>query len=152
MTEAEVEQVVLAVVRAYTQNEAAGPGSRFEGDLHLNEVSRQMLFASLAAAFSARGVSLPTHGYFLSNFLTCPTPASVRDAIRVKVFGAPEPSKPATPAAAPSTQDGKSPAGAKTAPVKKSAPKPAAAKKSSAKKPPAKKTAGSAKSRGGKRK
>jgi hypothetical protein len=151
MTEAEVEQVVLAAVRAYTLNEAAGPDSRFEADLHLNKVSRQMLFASLAAAFSARGVSLPSRGYFLSDFLTCPTPASVRDAIRVKVFRAPEPSKPAKPDAAPATT-GASSTAAKGKPAKKASAKPAGAKKAPAKKAAAKKPGGSAKPRGGKRK
>ena len=82
MTEAEVERVVLDVVRQYTQNESAGASSRFEQDLRLGAVARQMLFASLASAFTARGVSLPSRGFMLSEFLACPTPAAVRDTVR----------------------------------------------------------------------
>ena len=112
MTETEVEQLVLDSVRRYTAKDSVGLGSRFEADLRLSEAARGMLFASLAQAFSARGVSLPSHGFLQRDFLACPTPADVRDAIRQKVFGAAAPAKPAA---------------AKTAPPRKKAtPKPAA--------------------------
>ena len=88
MTESEVEQVVLDIVRRYTQNESATVQSRFAQDLHLSDVGRQMLFGSLAQAFLARGVSLPSQRFYLSDFLACSTPAAARDAIRVKAFGA----------------------------------------------------------------
>lgn len=88
MTDAEVESLVLETVRRYTTNEAAGIGSRFGADLRLSDAARQMLFASMAQAFAARGWSLPSHGFFQGDFLACATPAEVRDAIRQKVFGA----------------------------------------------------------------
>jgi hypothetical protein len=100
MTDSEVDQLVLDVVRKYTTNESAAAGSRFEQDLRLTEAARGMLFASLAQAFSARGVSLPGRLFYLSDFLTCPTPAAAADAIRAKVFGVGSP-KAEAPAAAP---------------------------------------------------
>ena len=108
MTEAEVETLVLETVRRYTAKDAVAPGSDFEADLRLSAAARQMLFASLAQAFSARGLSLPSHGFLQRDFLACPTPAAVRDAIRAKVFGAA--AAPAKRAAGPA-----SPAGAKAA-------------------------------------
>jgi hypothetical protein len=139
MTEAEVEQVVLDVVRRYTQNDSVAASSRFESDLRQGELSRQRLFALLAESFTARGVSLPAHGFMLSDFLNCPTPAAVRDTIRSRVFGAPAPA--ATKAAARS----EAPAPAK-ADAKADSAKPA--KKPAAKKPAApKKSSGGAKSR-----
>jgi hypothetical protein len=135
MTESEVEQVVLDVVRRYTQNESATVNSRFAEDLHLSDVGRQMLFASVAQAFVARGLSLPSQKFYLADFLACPTPAHVRDAIRVKAFGAkvrvlnetaPPPQAPATPG----TKEPKAPQG-KAKPAAKST----AAKKKAVKKP-----------------
>ena len=52
MTEAEVEKVVLDVVRQYTQNDSAAASSRFESDLHQGELARQRLFALLNERFS----------------------------------------------------------------------------------------------------
>ena len=100
MTETEVDQVVLDIVRKFTSKEVT-PRSRFDTDLRVNEVGRQMLFASVAEAFKARGVSLPSHGFYQSNFLACPTPGDVCAAIRAKAF-APPGTKPKTaPAPAP---------------------------------------------------
>ena len=153
MTDSEVEQVVLDVVRKYTSNESAGAGSRFEQDLRLSAAARGMLFASLAQAFAARGVSLPGHQFYLSNFLTCPTPAAVCDAIRAKVFGAATPKAAEGPAPATPPAPGPEPADRKAKAVAK---KPVARKKQAGKKPPpkkpaAKKAAGAAKGRRGKR-
>lgn len=87
MTEAEVEDVVVETVRRYTLNDGVTAASRFEADLRLSEAGRQMLFASLAQAFAARGVGLPSQGFYLTDFLACPTPAAAGAAIRAKVFG-----------------------------------------------------------------
>src|SRR5256885_1110209 len=102
MMDAEVEPLVLDVVRRYTQNESVAPEVCFDKDLHLSDAARQMLFASLARAFAARGTTLPSYKFSLSDFLTCPTPAAVRDAIRETVFrvtppkaGEPAATKPA---------------------------------------------------------
>ena len=141
MTEAEVERAVLEAVRRFTLNESAAVRSRFEQDLRLGAASRQMLFASIAEAFAARGVSLPGHQFLLTDFLACDTPAAAAEAIRGKVYGAakPAPSAPAGPPPGPPAAPAKvneparkaKPAGAKSRPVKK---------KPLAKKPPAKKT------------
>ena len=147
MTDSEVEQVLLDVVRKYTSNESAGAGSRFEQDLRLGGAARGMLFASLAQAFAARSVSLPGHQFYLSNFLTCPTPAAARDAIRAKVFGAATPKAAEGPAATPPAPDPE-PGDRKAKAVTK---KPLAQKKPAGKKPAAKKAAGAAKGRRGKR-
>ena len=105
MTEPEVEKVVLETVRRYTLNESAGVDARFAQDLGMSEVGRQNLFASMAQAFSARGASLPSNGFLLRDFLACPTPAAVRDAIREKLFGtgapAAAPARPVAPVASP---------------------------------------------------
>ena len=105
MTEPEVEKVVLDTVRRYTLNDSAGVDSRFEQDLRMSEVGRQMLFASMAQAFSARGTSLASNGFFLRDFLACPTPAAVRDVIRQKLSSTgaptPAPARPVAPAASP---------------------------------------------------
>ena len=89
MTEAEVEAIVLETVRRYTLNDAAAAGSRFGPDLGLSDAGRQMLFASLAQAFAARGASLPSQRFYLADFLACPTPAAVVAAIRTRVFKTP---------------------------------------------------------------
>jgi hypothetical protein len=149
MTDTEVEQVVLDVVRQYTQNESAAASSRFEEDLRLRERGREMLFASLASAFAARGVNLPSRGFMLSQFMSCPTPAAVRDGIREKVFGA---TPAARPAAAPA-REAREPArpaaeaerGAKVKRKAKAPAKPAAKRKPAAIKPAAKKAASAAK-------
>jgi hypothetical protein len=86
MTEAEVEKVVLDSVRKYTRDETAALEARFAEDLRMSDVARQMLFASLAQAFNARGVSLPSYGFWQKDFLACPTPAAAEAAIRAKVF------------------------------------------------------------------
>lgn len=101
MTEAEVEQVVLDTVRRFTLNEAATSASQFERDLRLSDTGRQMLFASLVQAFAARGVGMPSQGFYLAEFLACPTAAAVGLAIRARVFGTPP---------APAGASGKSPA------------------------------------------
>lgn len=146
MTDPEVELLVLDVVRRYTQNESVAPGTRLDKDLHLSDAARQMLFASLAQAFAARGENLPERRFYLSDFLACPTPAAVRDAIRAKAFKAVAP-KAAAPAATASAPESK-PAADRTKPAAK---KPAARKKAPQKKPAPKKSAGAAKRRRGKR-
>jgi hypothetical protein len=140
MTDPEVEPLVLDVVRRYTQNESAAADSDFKKDLRLSDAARQMLFASLAQAFAARGANLPSYRFYLTDFLTCPTPAAVRDAIRAKVFKVSAPK----PAAAPVASE----------PVPGRARKPAARRKAAAKKSPArskavprKKAAGTAKAK-----
>ena len=155
MTEAEVEQVVVEVVRQYTQNAAAGASSRFEEDLRLAEVARQMLFASVASAFAARGVSLPSRGFMLSQFLACPTPGAVRDAIRERVFAAAAPAKPAPPRPADGTKVAAQPsataqpsAAAKASAAAKPRAKPKAKSKVSPKRAAAPKKAGAKKTGG----
>jgi hypothetical protein len=109
MTESEVEQVVLNSVRKYTLNQSVTMESQFDADLKLTTPARQMLFAFVAEAFNARGVSLPSHGFYLSDFLACATPGAVRDVIVGKMFGGRAKAKAAhgashhaaTPAAAP---------------------------------------------------
>jgi len=140
MTDSEVEPLVLDVVRRYTQNESAAADSDFKKDLRLSDAGREMLWASLAQAFAAHGANLPTYRFYLSDFLTCPTPAAVRDAIRAKVF------KVAAPKASPA------PVPVPPAPAEK--PKAAPRRsKPAAKKPaaPKKKAAAAPKGRGGKR-
>jgi hypothetical protein len=139
MTESEVETVLLDVVRKYTQNDAVTADARFDKDLHLSDAARQMLFASLAQAFAARGANLPSYRFYMSDFLTCPTPAAVRDAIRAKVFRATVPK--AAAAAAPPAEKAKP-----AEPKAKGAARTAAAKK----KPAPKKASGGAKGRRGK--
>jgi hypothetical protein len=143
MTESEVEALVLETVRRYTANDAVVASSRFEADLRLSEAARQMLFASLAQAFAARGWSLPSHGFLQGDFLACTTPGEARDAIRRKVFGAPISTKPARapappPAVARETTDEKS---------KPAAKRPAGARKPAGKKPAAAKRAKPSKKR-----
>ena len=127
MTDAEVEALVLDAIRRYTANDAAGIDSRFEADLRLSDAARQMLFASMAQAFAAKGTSLPSHGFLQRDFLACGTPAEVRDSIREKVFGrAPGTKAPATAVAAqpaaPSARAGK-PRGAKAVAKRAAAPR-----------------------------
>ena len=140
MTEGEVERAVLETVRRFTLNESAGARSRFEQDLRLGATSRQMLFASVAEAFAARGVSLPGHQFLLADFLACDTPAAVSEAIRGKVYGITKstPSAPAGPPARPTAGRATDneparkakPAVAKPRPVKKKlSPKKVAVKK-----------------------
>jgi hypothetical protein len=103
MTDAEVEALVLEAVRRYSASDAAGIDSRFDADLRLGDAARQMLFASMAQAFAAKGMSLPSHGFLQRDFLACATPAEVRDSIRERVFGrarAKDLPRPAAPAAA----------------------------------------------------
>jgi hypothetical protein len=147
MTDPEVEPLVLDVVRRYTQNDSVSADSDFRKDLRLSDTGREMLWASLAQAFAARGANLPSYRFYLSDFLTCPTPAAVRDAIRAKVFKVTPPKAADAPAAtAPALKP--EPAAGKAKPAAK---KPAARKKAPPNKPAAKKTAGSAKGRRGKR-
>ena len=129
MTEAEVGQVVLETVRKYTMNDGAAPETRFEQDLRLGDAARQMLFASLAQAFSARGVSLPSHQFYLSDFVACPTPAAAAEAIRGRVFGT---VAPARASAAPAPKQAQKSKTSKPKPTKKPArpPKKSPAKKS----------------------
>ena len=148
MTESEVESLVLDVVRRHTQNDAVTPDAHFDRDLRLSEPGRQMLWASMAQAFAARGVSLPSQRFYLSDFLTCPTPAAVRDAIREKVFRV-TPPKSAEPAAAPpAPAPTPKPAERKAKPTAK---KPTVSKKVAPKKVAPKKAAGAAKGRRGRR-
>ena len=142
MTDPEVEPLVLDVVRRYTQNESVAPDTRFDKDLHLSDAARQMLFASLAQAFAARGANLPSYKFYLSDFLTCPTPAAVRDAIRAKVFKVSAPKRAEDPAAA--SQPERAARKVKAAAKKPGAPKKATPKKKAADAP-------KAKQRGGKR-
>ena len=87
MTSSEVENLVLDAVKRHTLNEKVGGKTRFAEDLHLSATSRQMLFASMVESFNAKGVSLPSRGFFLSHFLTCQTPGDVQSALSAKVFG-----------------------------------------------------------------
>jgi len=87
MTESEVEQVVLNSVRKYTLNQSVTMESQFDADMNLTAPAKQMLFAFVAEAFNARGVSLPSHGFYLSDFVACATPGAVRDAVIGKMFG-----------------------------------------------------------------
>ena len=145
MTDPEVEPLVLDIVRRYTQNESVSADSDFKKDLRLSDAGREMLWASLAQAFAAHGANLPSYRFYLSDFLTCPTPAAVRDAIRAKVFKVEIP-KAAKAATAPALKT--EPEADKAKPAAK---KPAAGKKAAGKKPAAKKSAASAKGRRGKR-
>jgi hypothetical protein len=147
MTDSEVEPLVLDVVRRYTQNESASADSDFKKDLRLSDAGREMLWASLAQAFAAHGANLPSYRFYLSDFLACPTPAAVRDAIRAKVFKVAMPKSAEAPAAT-APAPGTEPAAGKAKPVAR---KPAAQKKTAAKKPAAKKSAAGAKGRRGKR-
>jgi hypothetical protein len=147
MTEAEVDGLVLDTVRRYTGNQTAGADARFDKDLRLSDVGRQNLFASLAQAFAAKGLPLPSHGFYQSDFLACPTPAAVGDAIRAKAFGRAAPVKRQAEAApAPAQPQPAAPAAAPEKP-RRAAAKPAAARRPAAKKPAAKKTAKPAKKR-----
>jgi hypothetical protein len=137
MTQADVEPVVLDAVRRYTADESAGPRSRFQQDLRLSDAGRQMLFASLAQTFLARGVSLASHGFLLRDFLACATPADVREAVVARVFGKavlPPRAKSAVPpaiapaAAPPPEVPAKTSAGAKAKAPAKAPRKPAAKK------------------------
>jgi hypothetical protein len=152
MTPSEVEQVVLDVVRRYTQNDTVAPDADFKTDLRLSDPARQMLFASLAQAFTARGANLPSYQFYLSDFLKCPTPAAVRDAIRAKVFKVVAPAAPAPVPAAPVEKTKAPPRELKPASKKPASRKPAskkpAVKKAAA---PNKKPAGAPKGRRGKR-
>ena len=158
MTDSEAESLVLDVVRRHTQNDSVTRDARFDRDLRLSDASRQMLWASMAQAFAARGVSLPSYRFYLSDFLACPTPGAVGDAIRARVFRV-TPPKAAEPAAAPPTPTSTStststptstrkPAARKAKPV---AMKPAVRKSAVRKKTAPKKAPGAAKGRRGKR-
>ena len=105
MTSSEVETLVLDAVKRHTLSEKVGGKTRFAEDLHLSETSRQMLFASMVESFNAKGVSLPSRGFFLSHFLTCRTPGDVQTALSAKVFA---PAKSETKAAAGKTKKNKS--------------------------------------------
>ena len=146
MTEGEVEPVLLDAVRRHTGNDAVTAQSRFQQDLRLSDAGRQMLFASLAQTFTARGVSLASHGFLMRDFLACATPAEAREAIVGKVFGkAVLPSRvksAAPPAVAPVTS------AVEVAPTKGAAstkPQATAKRKPSAKKPAPKKPKAAAK-------
>ena len=126
MTDADVEALVLDAVRRYTGNPAAEADSAFDRDLRLSDAGRQNLFASLAQAFAAKGLPLPSHGFYLSDFLACPTPAAVRDAIRAKAFGKaapatarPEPARAQPQPAAPATAGPEKPPRATAKPAPK---------------------------------
>jgi hypothetical protein len=118
MTETEVEKVVLDTLRKYTRDEAVSLEARFAEDLRLSDAARQMLFAQLAQAFDARGVSLPGHGFWQRDFLGCTTPAAAQAAIRAKIFARGGASRKASPAPG---------AAAKKADAPKAEAKPAAA-------------------------
>lgn len=145
MTEAEVETLVLDAVRRYTGKDVAAD-ARFDADLRLSAAAKGNLFASLAQAFAARGLSLPSHGFLQHDFLACPSPAAVRDAIREKAFGVkPSAAKPAEAA------EPREPAAATTRqkPAAKSKPRstPAASRPAAAKKTAAPKRGGAGKKR-----
>jgi hypothetical protein len=123
MGEFDLEALVLEVVRKHTGRSEAGAGSRFERDLGLSENGRNALFAFLVEAFSARGVNLPSRGFFLSHFRDCQTPGDVQSAIRDTLSGVKKKSTPA-PRPAP-TASAATPAAAHAA-----APAPAPAKSS----------------------
>ena len=137
---------MLDVVRRHTQNDSVTRDARFDRDLRLSDASRQMLWASMAQAFAARGVSLPSYRFYLSDFLACPTPGAVGDAIRARVFRV-TPPKAAEPAAAPPAPTSK-PAARKAKPVAR---KPAVRKSAARKKTAPKKAPGAATGRRGKR-
>ena len=107
MGELDLDAMVIDMVRRHTGNDAAGPRSRFDEDLHLSENGRKALFAFLVEAFSARGVNLPARGFFQSDFLKCQSPGDVQTAIRDALSGVrkkaaatPKPAAAATPPAA----------------------------------------------------
>ena len=81
MTESEVETVVLSTVRRFASDDGIVAKARFKEDLHMSELGRQSLFAYLVEAFNAKGVSLPSRGFFLSAFMPCTSPADVQSAI-----------------------------------------------------------------------
>ena len=141
MMPSEVEPLVLDVVRRYTQNESVAAETRFDKDLKLSDAARQMLFASMAQAFAARGANLPTYRFYLSDFLACPTPAAVRDAIREKVFKVATPKAAAGPVAnEPAAKPDVEPVARKAKPAARKSPAPTKAA-------PKKKTAGVAKAK-----
>jgi hypothetical protein len=88
MAEVDLEPVVLDVIRKQTGQPSAGPRSRFAEDLGLSANGRNALFAFLVEAFSARGLNLPSRGFYLTDFLECATPADVLGAIRATLSGA----------------------------------------------------------------
>ena len=152
MTDSEAEPMVLDVVRRHTQNDSVTRDARFDRDLRLGDASRQMLWASMAQAFAARGVSLPSYRFYLSDFLACPTPGAVGDAIRARVFRV-TPPKAAEPAAAPPAPTSTptptpEPAARKAKPVARN---PAVRNSAVRKKSAPKKAPGAAKGRRGKR-
>ena len=148
MTDSEAEPLVLDVVRRHTQNDSLTRDARFDRDLRLSDASRQMLWASMAQAFAARGVSLPSYRFYLSDFLACPTPGAVGDAIRARVFRVtpPKAAEPPAPTSTPASTP--TPAARKAKPVAK---RPAARKSAVPKKTVPKKAPGAAKGRRGKR-
>jgi hypothetical protein len=144
MTEAEVEPLVLDAVRRYSGNDAVTAQSRFQQDLRMSDAGRQMLFASLAQTFTARGVSLASNGFLMRDFLACATPADVREAVVAKVFGravipARKPTSP--PASATASSPAPAPASAPAAEVPAVTAAPAKAKATARRKPVAKKVA-----------
>jgi hypothetical protein len=108
MADFDLDALVLDTVRRQTDNASAAAGSRFVEDLGLSENGRKTLFAFLVETFTARGVNLPSRGFFQTDFLACPTPAAVQAAIREALTGgrkkpaanAKTPAKPAVPPAA----------------------------------------------------
>jgi hypothetical protein len=87
MADFDLDALVLDTVRRQTDNASAAAGSRFAEDLGLSENGRKTLFAFLVETFTARGVNLPSRGFFQTDFLACPTPAAVQAAIREALTG-----------------------------------------------------------------
>jgi hypothetical protein len=145
MGEFDVDTLVLDILRKQTGQASAGMRSRFTEDLGLSDNGRNALFAFLVEAFSARGVNLPSRGFFLSDFLKCTTVAEAQAAIRDAIAGvkkkASAAAKGLTPVAPGPTTS--APAAAMTAPS--GAPAPASAKAT-------KKAAGAGKKKARKRK
>jgi hypothetical protein len=114
MADFDLDALVLDTVRRQTDNASAAAGSRFVEDLGLSENGRKTLFAFLVETFTARGVNLPSRGFFQTDFLACPTPAAVQAAIREVLTGerkktaarAKTPATPAVPAHAPAPLPG----------------------------------------------
>src|SRR5688572_12722557 len=89
MTEEESDKLVLDTMSRYAGGGAGRPEARFVEDLRLSDMARQGIFAHLAESFSARGVSLPSRGFYLKDFLACTSPGDVQSTIRSRVFKRP---------------------------------------------------------------
>ena len=131
MGEFDLETVVLDIVRKKTAQPSAGPRSRFVEDLGLSENGRNALFAFLVEAFTARGLNLPSRGFFLTNFLACATPAEVHSAIKDALAGVKK--RPTTAGTPPAKPQAAAPvAGIPAAPPSNAKSKPKAPKKAPA--------------------